>query len=200
MRRWLFVFLGLALVCAGQMQVGAQEPRMTEPTWSVGDMWTYAAEASGKREFVTMIVLAVRDKDYTIRTIQADGHYVVSSSPRGGTTLASNFGGVGDISWPLSVGQHWSGPVEQGSNPSPPLKAEATVDAFELVSVSAGTIGAFRITMRVCADVPQGPCGNIRMWVSPQVKSLAKMEIGREEIWREARGATFTLVAYAVAP
>jgi hypothetical protein len=135
MKRWPIVFVGLALICASQARVGAQEPRMTEPTWSVGDMWTYVAEASGKREIVTIIVVAVRDKDYTIRTIQADGHYVVSSSPRE-STLVGNLGGVGEISWPLSVGQHWS-----GYDSSTHLKIAATVDAFELVTTLLEPLG-----------------------------------------------------------
>jgi hypothetical protein len=195
MKVWPIVFVGLALICASQMWVGAQEPRMTEPTWSVGDMWTYAAEASGKREIVTIIVLAVRDKDYTIRTIQADGHYGVSSSPRESTPVG-NLGGVGEISWPLSVGQHWS-----GYDSSTHAKIEATVDAFELVVVPAGTLGAFRIAVRICADAPQGACGSMRFWIAPQAKSLVKLEFGREPaIPENARGATFILVAYAVAP
>jgi hypothetical protein len=168
---------------------------MAEPSWSVGDMWTYVAEASGKREIVTIIVLAVRDKDYTIRTIQADGHYEVSSSPRESTPVG-NLGGVGEISWPLSVGQHWS-----GYDSSTHLKIEATVDAFELVTIPAGTLGAFHIAVRACADVPQGACGSMRFWIAPQAKSLVKLEFGREPaIPENARGATFILVAYAVAP
>ncbi len=196
MKWWPFVFVGLALICAGQMGVGAQEPRMAEPTLSVGDMWTYANELLGKREIVTIVVVAVRDKDYTIRTIQADGHYEASSAPRGGGTLGSNFGGVGEISWPLSVGQHWS-----GYDSSTHLKIEATVDAFELVVVPAGTIGAFRIALRACADAPQSTCGSVRLWIAPQVKSLVKLEFGREPaIPEKARGAALILVAYAVAP
>ncbi len=195
MKGWPIVFVALALFCIGQMGVGAQEPRMAEPAWSVGDMWTYANEVSGKREIVTIMVVAVRDKDYTIRTIQADGHYELSSAPRENTPVG-NLGGVGEISWPLSVGQHWS-----GYDSSTHLKIEATVDAFELVVVPAGTIGAFRIALRACADAPQGACGSVRLWVAPQVKSLVKLEFGREPaIPEKARGATLTLVAYAVAP
>lgn len=199
MKGWPFLFIGLALICAGQIRVGAQEPLMAEPAWSVGDMWTYAGtyagELSGKREIVTMVVVAVRDKDYTIRTIQADGHYELSSAPRK-SIVVGNLGGVGDISWPLSVGQHWS-----GYDSSSHLKIEATVEAFELVVVPAGTLGAFRIAVRFCADAPQGACGSMRSWIAPQVKSFVKLEFGREPaITEKARGATLILVAYAVAP
>jgi hypothetical protein len=195
MKGWPIIFVALALVCVGQMRVGAQEPRMAEPAWSVGDMWTYSVEASGKREIMTIVVVAVRDKDYTIRTIQADGHYELSSAPRESTPVG-NLGGVGEISWPLSVGQHWS-----GTDSSTHSKIEATVDAFELVVVPAGTLGAFRIAVRICADALQGACGSMRFWIAPQVKTVVKLEFGREPaIPENARGATIILVAYAVAP
>lgn len=191
------IVIGLALVLAGQAQGVAQEPRMPEPTWAVGDMWTYATEVPGKpRQIMTVIVIGISENDYTIRTIQPDGRYEVDSTPRGHTAV----GDVG-IGWPLSVGQRWSmSELDRSTNPPTPTRAEATVDAYELITVPAGTLGAFRITIRLCVDVPQGGCGSMRLWIAPQAKTLAKLEIGREPLLGEARGTTTVLLSYAVAP
>ncbi len=201
MRRGLIAMLGFVLMLTAQARGVAQEPRMAEPIWSVGDIWTFAIETAVQpRQVVTMMVIGVRDNDYMVRSIKPDGRYEVSSFPRG-STVVSNIGGVGGISWPLSVGQHWSGSnVDRSTNPPTPVKGEAIVDAFELVTIPAGTLGAFRITIRACADVPQGECASARVWIAPQVKNLARMEFGRETVWGELRGATLFLISYAVAP
>jgi hypothetical protein len=194
----IFVVMGLAFVLAGSVRGVAQEPRMTEPKWSVGDMWTYSAQVLGQQTKIhTMIVLGVRDADYSIRTIQPDGRYEISSMPRGSTT----FGNVGTLSWPLTVGQHWSGSyLEKSTNPPTLIRQEITVDVYELLPVPAGTFGAFRLLLRFCPEVPQGECASIRAWLAPEVKTLIKMEFGPEELWAAARGSTVNLVAYAVAP
>src|SRR3989442_1980854 len=198
MKRWPSIAIGLAIVLAASVCGIAQEPSMPAPQWSVGDMWTYAIQVPDQpRQIVTTVVIGARDNDYTIRTIQSDGKYAVSSIPRGNMAISN----VETLTWPLSVGQRWSGSyLEKSTNPPTPIKQEGTVDAYELLTVPAGTFGAFRVVIRSCGDAPQGACGNMRLWVASQVKVAVKFEIDREQIWRALRGFTMLLVAYAVAP
>jgi micrococcal nuclease len=185
---------------AGQAHAVGQEPRMDEPTLAVGDMWTYAIEMSGKpRQFTTIVVTEVEENTYTMRTITPEGRYETAAYPRQ-TTAVGNVG----MNWPLSVGQHWTLSDTVGT-PRVPIKSDITVDAFELLTIPAGTLGAFRVAIRICTDVPEGQCGTMRLWIAPRAKTVAKWEVGREDIWRNAggtdiRGNSFTLVAYAVAP
>ncbi len=199
MNRWPTwpITIGLAFVLAGAVPGIGQEPRMPEPKLTVGDMWTYSVQTPGQPDrVVTTIVLGVRDTDYTVRTIDPDGRYQVASLSRGNTTV----GNVG-ISWPLSVGQHWSGSqADRSTNPPTPLKIDAIVDAYELITVPAGTLGAFRVVIRGCVDMPEGECGSLRLWIAPQAKGVVKWEVDREQIWRELGGLSTVLVSYAVAP
>jgi hypothetical protein len=177
---------------------------MPEPKWTVGDMWTYSTQLpSQPSKITTTIVIGVKDPDYSIRMIQPDGRYEVSSTKGVAGFFAGlpTFGNVGSLAWPLSVGQHWSESfLERSTNPPTPIKADLTVDAYELITVPAGTFSAFRLVARACPEVSQGGCASIRIWLSPQVKNVTKLEFG-PELWQaEVRGLTANLVAYAVAP
>ena len=198
MKRWPIV-IGLAFLLAATVRGVAQEPRMSEPTWTVGDMWKFSAQAPGQpTETFTIIVMSVRDTGYTIRTIQRSANNPgVSSIPRG--TIIP-FGPV-KISWPLIVGQRWSASwVERNTNPPGPIKSEAIVNAYELIAIPAGTLWTFRIAVRACADVAQGKCGSMRLWIAPQAKAAAKVEVDSEDVWGQMRGSTVILVSFTVTP
>ena len=209
MKNWLLV-IGLALMMAGSHARGlAQEPSMTEPTWIAGDMWTYSVvhEPGKPAKLVTNLVVDASATSYTIRTINPDGHYVISSIARSDLLQPEGFAFTGPPpQWPLTVGQHWTGSSvcnPPTCTPSALLKSEVTVEAFELVNVPAGALTAFRLTVRMCADQPgSSQCGNMRMWFAPKPKTIAKWEIGSEKaIWGNWAGTVLlSLVSYAVAP
>src|SRR2546428_11424671 len=147
MKNWPMVVLGLALMIAGSHARGlAQEPSMTEPTFVSGDMWTYGVvqEPGKPPKIVTNIVVEASDTGYTIRTINPDGHYAISSVARSDFLPQEGFAFNGPPpQWPLTVGQHWSGSSlcnPPTCSPSALLKFESTVEAFELVSVPAGAL------------------------------------------------------------
>ena len=208
MKNWPIV-IGLALMIAVSHGHGiAQEPSTTEPRWIAGDMWTYSvAQEPGKpAKLVTIIVVDASDVGYTIRTINPDGHYEISSVARSEFLTQGGFGGP-PLQWPMAVGQHWSG--SYSCNPptcsaSTLAKIEYTVEAFELVSVPAGALPAFRLTEHMCFDQPSGSplCGNMRIWFAPKAKTIVKVEIGAEKaIWGASAGTVLlSLVSYAVAP
>jgi hypothetical protein len=199
MKRCLIVIV-FALMLTGQVWgVAGQEPRMPEPTWKAGDMWKFSVQAPGQStETFTIIVMSVRDTDYTIQTIQRGGNNpAVSAIPRGSLIP---FGPV-KMNWPLIVGQRWSASwVERNTNPPGSIKSEVTVEAYELITVPAGSLWTFRIAVRACADLPQGKCGSMRLWIAPKAKAAAKVEVDSEDLWGRLRGATVTLVSYTVTP
>ena len=153
----VLVATGLVIVLTGTVPGIAQEPIGLEPTWAPGDMWTYTSQEPGKpSKIVTIIVVNVSGAGYTLRTINPDGGYELSSVPR--ATMPFHRGlafSSPPPQWPLTVGQHWSGSYSCNPpecSPSAQLKFEGTVDVFEMINVPAGSFPAFRTTIQVCLD------------------------------------------------
>jgi hypothetical protein len=40
----------------------------------------------------------------------------------------------------------------------------------------------------------------MRLWIAPQAKAAAKVEVDSEDLWGQLRNATIILVSYKVAP
>ncbi len=221
MKRWLSI-LGAALILIGPAGV-TQELRMAEPTYSPGDTWTYSLEWPNRTHYtVTTTIMQADEHAYLIRWKYSDGRDEHRFYPRKATGGDPGNLGVApwlfslqivgsiesvdnlEMTWPIRVGQRWSIKY-RFTDPNPPApggRFEINVDGYELITVPAGTFGAFRVLMRSCLDaLLASACGNMWMWISPQAKAVVKLEVDDAwRIWGDQRGFMMVLVSYTVKP
>jgi hypothetical protein len=102
------------------------------------------------------------------------------------------------MQWPLALGKSWTfSDTDAGVS----IFGKGIIDAYELVTVPAGTFVAFRTTIHVCAaEKSKGGCGDSWMWIAPQVRNVVKWAWSTEPFWAQAqlRGVSMVLKSYSL--
>ena len=169
----------------------AQEPMMPQPTFATGDTWTYKIQLGRNAATATYTVLGVTSNGYAIREQSPDGTKTLSVPKNGNLTPEG-----AQMQWPLSLGKTWS---DNGTEQGMSIFVTATVEAYELVTVPAGSFKAFRVKVHLCTvKPPQGDCGDSFSWMAPEAKTFVKIEIGKERVWDQLRGSSMALMTYSV--
>jgi uncharacterized caspase-like protein len=176
------VVLGLALFgCAGTPEP-APPPHAERPTYELGEKWI--------RNDGIYELIRIEDDRYVFsstggREIQLGRDLVVrqvTGRPSFTQHRTIEFPDPPTLRWPLQVGQTgrrsgvvYAGGRKIGGNVTP--ETALTVDAYEEVSVPAGTFKAFRITGEIQAvqNVPFGGY-RFRAWYAPEARQLVKAE------------------------
>jgi len=169
-------FAGLVLVLTvmlGLMPVTlfGQSPVRTapQPTWTVGDTWTYMG-ANGSQY------------SYTITGVAPD-HYLLEykeGSSDSAVQVGFDFspGWFARFQWPLLLKKQWSfnteGPAENGKSGVNKFTTSMTVEAYESVTVPAGTFDTFRVKGIQCNQTQPG-CGDFLVWYAPRAKNYVKV-------------------------
>lgn len=181
----LLFFLGLSLL-ASSAPVLAQTPRAERPTYNIGDKWVlqvgvydliriendlYIFAAEGGREIHL-------SKDLSLAKVRRpDGAAIEFEPPP-------------RVTWPLEVGKsgysigRWSTPQGRGS-----ITISWKVEAYEDVTVAAGTFKAFRVTYAWQAG-PNRERLEMSTWYAPEVRQIVK-----SKAWSEPNMLNLQVVA-----
>ena len=168
----LLFFLGLSLLVSS-MPALAQAPRAERPTYTTGDKWilTYGVYDLIRIENDLYVFAAAGDRE-----IHLTKDLTIAKVKRGNSVW--EFTPPPSISWPLEVGKSgkiftfWSRPDGGGR-----LNIEWKVEAYEDITVPAGTFKAFRITYSFLL----GPPGNrewreFSTWYAPEVRQIIRVQ------------------------
>ena len=168
----LLFFIGLSLLASSAPAL-AQAPRAERPTYTTGDKWilTYGVYDLVRIENDLYVFAAAGDRE-----IHLTKDLTIAKVKRGNSVW--EFTPPPSISWPLEVGKSgtiftfWSRPDGGGR-----LNIEWKVEAYEDVTVPAGTFKAFRITYSFLL----GPPGNrewreFSTWYAPEVRQIIKVQ------------------------
>ena len=106
----------------------------------------------------------------------------------------------GFLNFPLFVGKNWSHSYRNRELSSDVLRnARYEVEAYEKVTVKAGTLEAFKIEGRdQRSDRPYAI--RLRFWYAPEVKAIVRFDGVAEPNLDPVRGFQFELVRYSPAP
>lgn len=163
---------GPLLLAAGLAAAGA--PRAERPIYAVGDRWFR------------------QDGVYDLVRIEND-RYVFAAGPRreihltkalglariqkGGSVM--EFDPPPELAWPLEIGK-WGVVSGLWRTPQNPAGLRATftwkAEAYEDVTVSAGTFKAFRIALSIQGSRWGGPSRDAVIWYAPEARQLVKAE------------------------
>lgn len=159
----------------------ADVPVVQQPTWDVGDSWTYSDPAAGQLK-------------YTVRESTPDHYLLEYQTPSATSTvtferdLSQRGPKYLGFQWPLSQGSKWeqkvSGTVAGGAPSTWNITWSA--ETYESVTVPGGTFDAFRIKARHCNLTYQGSysnCGDYTIWYAPKAKFFVKMSWGPSSYW-----------------
>lgn len=166
----------------------AAAPVAKQPTWMVGDTWTYLM-FGGQSE--TETVDAVGSDYWSLHSTAQD------------TDIAVKFdfspNEYAHFQWPLKVGKQYAFDV-----PVPGLVRGAKfhttwkVEAYESVTVPAGTFDAFRVGGNECrSTAPGAQCGEFTVWYAPQVKNRIRITLVTSGYFPNA-GKSEELVSYTL--
>lgn len=155
--------------CAAELQVkpvpGAAKIIAEAPTFKVGDEWRYTGGA----------IIQVAGPDQ-IKRIKADLFYFGDSQgqPPPSPGVAAGFK---LLDFPLRVGKEWSHElyISDQAGVMRPYFNQFKVEAYEELTVKAGTFKAFRISWYQDARTPGVSwSGRLNMWWSPEVRGFVK--------------------------
>jgi len=217
LRNARFSNFALSLVCVfGIAQICAAAEIAEQPTWDLGDSWTYsrtlyatAASRTTERSEYTMVVSAKKQDFYTLFYSSLDSHGKSSDATTYWSMATNwiNWRGEGGkrqefvwYRWPLEEGQTWEYLWVQPGMGETAWKAK--VRGWETITVPAGTFRAIRIDVENSCyyqGVDGGVCRQEDIvWYSPVVR--AKVRLERRTYSRAYQGSNIVeeLVAYSV--
>ena len=166
----LFVLLISTGICLAEEQVAEK------PTYTKGDFWFYVERNLSKKMRLTFL-REEKDK-YVFKLGKSDrtSDYYFTSDIKRGIGYPAPI-----IEFPLKVGKKWEYRYQRkGSTKGPTednILAEHKVEAYESVTVPAGTFQAFKINVkheatgsRSLVTMPE----KMYFWYAPEVKQLIK--------------------------
>jgi hypothetical protein len=155
----------------------ATKGRGEQPVWAIGDTWTYSGRDDGKP--TTLTVLGIAPDHYSVEQKAGSDINVLLLNFDFSPNAYSRF------QWPLEINKQWTfhgeGRSTNGMSGTNSYTTTETVEAYEPVTVPAGTFDSFRVRGRQCNDTQHNRCGEFMVWYSPQVKSWVKIA------WLDAR-------------
>ncbi|HLW59666.1 MAG TPA: hypothetical protein VKV57_07040 [bacterium] len=193
-------FLVIALVCSAVLSVltpasfGQTPPPVAQqPTWAVGDTWTYAG-ADGVP--FTLTVRGVTPRQYSVESKTGANVRVVQ------VDLNLSLNAFSTFEWPLQLQKRWSSnsraPRGITGTETDDYTTTSTVDAFGPVTVPAGTFPAFQIKGRQC-NITKKSCGDFVIWYAAQAKTYVKISWASAGYWGGLlSGKSTELVSYKV--
>jgi len=164
-----------------------------QPVWVVGDTWTYRG-TDGKRFVVT--VTGITEEHWSLETRNEGGtrHIALLNFDFSPNTYAR-------FQWPLEVGKQYEATLHLNprNNVGGVNEYHQTwkVEAYEPVTVPAGTFDAFRIRGSQCNVTQRNRCGDFLVWYSPRVKNWVKESFITSRWW-DFSGKSSELLAYQV--
>lgn len=203
MRKLLFIFLVLAMVCsvyAGTKDTppeNYQGPIAERPELVKGDRWEYTRHGRAlSYEFVEekegqLVFEKTEDGTKTTEFYTPDLNFVKELFELGGTEEVKPYRGA--LSFPLWVGKKWSYSFTTSKREKKVMpgvlaefEAKVKVEGYEQVTVPAGTFSAFKIK-EVRRNVKKKKAlGKHRtVWYSPDVKRVVKTEEENKAFNRE---------------
>ena len=152
----------------------AQAPRAERPTYTIGDKWILGAGVYDLIRFENDLYIYADDSG---QEIHLSKDLTVARVKRGQGT--HDFAPPPKLTWPLEVGKSgesmsfWQAPrIPRGLWITMAWK----VEAYEDVTVPAGTFKAFRIVQSFSFPGPQGTqWRDITIWYAPEVRQVVKI-------------------------
>ncbi|HLW60243.1 MAG TPA: hypothetical protein VKV57_10035 [bacterium] len=194
MPRWLLVIvLATALGASPTPSFGqSAAPVAQRPVWAVEDTWTYMGTDGGSFTF-------------TVREVAPDHYTLEDHSGPNVSTFQVGFdfspSWYARFQWPLRMNERWSfsteGPARNNAGGTDQFITSSVVDAYEAVTVPAGTFDAFRIKGSQCNQT-QNLCGDFLVWYAPRVKSYVKISWITPEYWGAVAGKSSELLSFQV--
>ncbi len=192
--RWLLVMSVVLLLKPTPAVFAEQIPAAQQPTWTVGDTWTYNDPLSRQ---VKCTVLAATPDYYVVEFLNGSNRSVVNVAP----DLHPKGSIIVQFQWPLAQGATWkrsvTGPAPDGHVGT--WEITSVPEAYESITVPAGTFEAFRIKGHHCVVNEGNACGDYATWYAPQAKFYIKMAWNGSGHWPDAlRGHSRELLSYQV--
>jgi hypothetical protein len=183
----LTMAMGFPMTSLAQTAPVAQAPKLM-----VGDTWTY--KGADGAEF-TLTVRQVTPTNYVMENKVGENVQTVQV----GFDFSPNW--FARFEWPLEVKKKWSfdtqGPPGNDATKSNNFTTASVVEAFERVTVPAGTFDAFRVKGTQCNHTQQDKCGDFLVWYAPRVKFPVKISWVTPEYWGVSERST-ELLSYRV--
>ena len=202
------LILAGAMVLGAGTAVSAQPTAVEAPTYTVGDQWRFT---TGPVKVVAI------DGDLVVRQFPSSKqcsecrHYsdrnsvLVKVTKADGTEVKHPLIGFRPLDFPLSVGKEWDHTWEafnEKSNRLIPLKLSYRVLAYEDVHTKAGTLKAFKISVKrelqkTHWSASRPDWGEAVYWYSPQAKTIVKRQVVSTGAVREF-GSDWELESFSV--
>ncbi|MBI4609582.1 MAG: caspase family protein [Candidatus Rokubacteria bacterium] len=172
-RRGGLILLAAVILLVSSVPADAEKPRAERPTYALGERWM---RSDGVYDLVRIendrYIFAAGPR----REIHLSKDLMLAKIQKGESTF--EFDPPPRLAWPLEVGK-WG--VTQGRMLTPrspggfPASFTWKVEAYEDVSVIAGTFKAFRIAVWI--ENPRiGRRLEVQTWYAPEVRQLVKLE------------------------
>ncbi|HKV45762.1 MAG TPA: hypothetical protein VJT32_13980 [bacterium] len=193
-RWWLVVVLATAAGALPTTSFGQPPAQVTpRPLWAVDDTWTYIGPGGASFTF-------------TVREVAADHYTLEDHSGPNVSTFQVGFdfspSWFARFQWPLQMNERWSfdteGPAGNDASGTNKFTTTSVVDAYEAVTVPAGTFDAYRIKGSQCNQTQQGRCGEFLVWYAPRVKSYVKISWVTTDYWGATAGKSSELLSFQV--
>ena len=203
-------FLALAALlvlagCAGMETktapiAGAENIVVDAPTYKVGDEWRYTGgvfsqvigfegdlhiTASNRDRFCQGCRYLLDRNGTVVKTLDAQGNPTQSATQ-----------GLKFLDFPLRVGKTWSQDIDLRQTSTGAMRPYSNtwkVEAYEEITVKAGTFKAFRIGWHQENRGPYGWSGDATFWWSPDVKAAVKSIAHTSDWFRPWELESYTL-------
>jgi len=159
----------LVLAAVATVPIEAQTPTADRPVWQVGDAWTYRTiDTKGQvGERVNTVVKAEPFEGTNAYFVEISGAKEISVFDENINVIAFIDAASGAVigkrtgirywTWPLGIGNSWSySGTQTVSGRTTSVQATVTVEAYEDVTVPAGSFAAFRTVVRSRITTPEG--------------------------------------------
>lgn len=175
----LFTIIGAVLLGSGLQAADTGTPVAEQPKYTAGDNWVFMPtnEADSDAEATKAFHVTFVSQDEAGYNFTKDGvPYKRDKFLSPVTDKAKGFPGP-VLQFPFKVGSYWSQDYEGGKVGNPKrMTAKYSVEAYEQITVPAGTFWAYRIEVsRVLASKREGGVyGNSTYWYAPAAKNIIK--------------------------
>ncbi len=181
------VLLGACATTQGKPIAGGETTTVEAPTFKVGDEWRW--EGGTYPTFVKVVAVQGDQSEVEsnidawcqegCRYVRDRNSLAISGTNRNGAPVYIT--GLKVLDFPLRVGKEWSQRLDLRAGATGamlPYMNRWKVEAFEEISVKAGTFKAFRISWHQENLGPYTWWGNSTLWWSPDAKAFVKRVAG----------------------
>lgn len=153
----------------------ASEPVAEIPTYAEGDYWIFVSKTTEGSEDIKIEFLK-EEKGHSIFSRNGeqfkDFHDIVKKSQPAGYPGPT-------LKFPLTVGKSWDVEFKADIGPGDTIKdpwrvAQYKLEAYEQITVPAGTFWAFNISVGIETKKLGKFMGSINYWYAPEVKQIIK--------------------------